>query len=325
MNKSDQNSGTRIRVPAEWEHHAATWMQWPTRHETKLRPAFTEIINVIQKYEPLHLLTNTESEKAKAEQMLSEKGVPKRNITWHILPVDNAWMRDNGPVYLTDGRKTWIQNWKFNAWGGHFGEGTPYENDNLVPDYVAGYLDITIENHQDYILEKGNLEFNGVGVLVLNWDCQEDRNPGMTQAEHEAILKVAFGLNKIIWAYGHVSGEGTVGHIDGTARFINRETIAIADSSWGAKNQNDLAKACQETGLKVVRIPCPGETDYMNWFVGNGFVAGMLFGDQAADAIARSMLESLFPDRVVHMLDASTLWSEGGGIHCITNDQPLLE
>ena len=241
-----------------------------------------------------------------------------------MLRVGNAWMRDNGPVYMTDGTKIWIQNWKFDAWGGNFGADISGENDNLVPVRVAEYLGISVEDHQDYILEKGNLEFNGAGTLVLNWDCQDDRNPGMTQAEHEKILKEAFGLTRIIWAHGHEPRDGTTGHIDGTARFIDRNTIAIADSDWGSETEEPLAAACEAAGLKVVRIPCPGETDYMNWYVGNGFVAAMAFGDDEADAAAKSQLETLFPGRDVSMLDASSLWNTGGGIHCVTNDQPFF-
>ncbi len=312
------------RVPAEWEAHAATWMQWPGRWERAMRPAFADIIDVIQEYEPVHLLTSSQTEQAAAAQFLTEHGVPETNITWHIIPVDNAWMRDNGPVYVTDGTRTWIQNWKFDAWGGNFGAQISGENDNLVPVRVAEYLGMRVEDHQDYILEKGNLEFNGAGTLVLNWDCQDDRNPGLTQAEHEAILMEGFELTQIIWAYGHVQEDGTTGHIDGTARFIDQNTIAIADSGWGLETEEPLTAACEAAGLKVVRIPCPGETDYMNWYVGNGVVVGMNFGNDAADSAAKSQLETLFPGRDVYMLDASTLWNSGGGIHCVTNDQPRV-
>ena len=31
------------RVPAEWEPHAATWMQWPGPWEAAMRPAFGAI------------------------------------------------------------------------------------------------------------------------------------------------------------------------------------------------------------------------------------------------------------------------------------------
>ncbi len=317
-------AAAQVRVPAEWEAHAATWMQWPGRWERAMRPSFAGVIDVIQDYEPVHLLTSSQSEQAAAAQFLTAHGVPNTNITWHIIPVDNAWMRDNGPVYVTEGSKMWIQNWKFDAWGGNFGADIPGKNDNLVPVRVAEYLGMSVEDHQDYILEKGNLEFNGAGTLVLNWDCQDDRNPGMTQAEHETILMEAFGLTRIIWAYGHVLEDGTTGHIDGTARFIDKNTIAIADSDWGSETEEPLAAACEAAGLKVVRIPCPGETDYMNWYVGNGFVAAMTFGRDEADAAAKSQLETLFPGRDVYMLDASSLWNAGGGIHCVTNDQPFV-
>jgi len=120
---------------------------------------------------------------------------------------------------------------------------------------------------------------------------------------------------------GYEPSDRTTGHIDGTTRFIDKNTIAIADSGWGSETEGPLATACEAAGLKVVRIPCPGETDYMNWYVGNGFVAAMAFGDD--DAAAKSQLETLFLGRDVFMLDASSLWKEGGGIHCVTNDQPI--
>ena len=123
----------QVRVPAEWEAHAATWMQWPGRWERAMRPAFADIIDVIQGYEPVHLLTSSQSELDSATQFLTTHGVPDTNITWHIIPVDSAWMRDNGPVYVTDGTKMWVQNWKFDAWGGNFGADISGDNDNLVP------------------------------------------------------------------------------------------------------------------------------------------------------------------------------------------------
>ncbi len=315
---SDQDPNPGIRVPAEWEPHAATWMQWPSRWEAQMRPAFADVINVIQAYEPVHLLTGSEAEKAEAQQFLSERGVPETNITWHVVPVDNAWMRDNGPIYVTDGTDIWIQDWKFDAWGGNFGGDVPYDNDNLIPGYVGEYLGMAVEDRQDYVLEKGNLEFNGAGILVLGWDCQDDRNPGMTQAQHETILKQAFGVTQIIWAHGHWPGEGTTGHIDGTARFVDANTIAIADFE-APIDFDGLAAAAKDAGLEVVRYP--GD---LNWLVGNGFVVAMSEGE-AYDDFSKAQLESLFPGRDIHLVDVSTVADAGGGIHCITNDQPALE
>ncbi len=321
----DDDATPAIRVPGEWEPHAATWLQWPGPWEQSMRPAFADIIDVIQDHEPVHLLTPSQSDENQARQFLTQRGVPDTNITWHQILIDNAWMRDNGPVYVTDGAETWIADFRFDAWGGNFGGHIPWQFDDDVPGQVADYLGIRNEDHTGYVLERGNLEFNGAGTLVLNWDCQDDRNPGMSEAEHEAILSSAFGLTQVVWAYGHDPSDLTTGHIDGNARFIDTDTIAISESSWGQDIEDPLVVACEAAGLEVVRIPCPGSTDYMNWLVGNGFVAAMAFGNASADADAQAVLESLYPGRTVYMLDAGTLWAGGGGIHCVTNDQPVLQ
>jgi len=320
----DDDVASDLRVPAEWEPHGATWLQWPNSWEATMRPAFADIVDVVQDYEPVHLITGSQAEQTQAEQFLAGQGVPDTNLTWHVFPMDSAWMRDNGPVYVTDGAQTWIEDFRFDAWGGNFGGHIPYQNDDAIPGLVAGYLGIARNDHPDYVLERGNLEFNGAGTLVLNWDCQDDRNPGMAPQQHETILTEAFGLDQIIWAYGHDPSDGTTGHIDGYARFVDADTIAIGESSWGTETEEPLAAACEAAGLEVVRIPCPASTDYMNWLVGNGFVAAMTFGIPDADAEAQALLQTLFPGRDVHMIDASTLWNAGGGVHCVTNDQPVL-
>jgi len=316
-NSQTTTSTSEIRVPAEWEEHAATWMQWPNIYEANMRTAFADIINVIQAYEPVHLLTSTPAEKAEAQLFLAQNGVPENNITWHIIPVDNAWMRDNGPIYVSNGVNTTIQNWKFDAWGGNFGPEVSSSNDNLVPNTVAEYLGINSEDYQDYVLEKGNLEFNGAGILVLNWDCQVDRNPGLSKAQHEAILKKALGVTTIIWAYGHEPGEGTTGHIDGTARFIDQDTLAITD--YGTNTESALAIAAEQAGLEVVWYP--GDP---NWLVGNGFVVAAGEGDTSFDNKLKSLLQAWFPERDIHLLNITEIQNSGGGIHCVTNDQPVL-
>lgn len=306
-----------VRVPAEWEPHAATWMQWPQNYEAALRPAFADIIAVVKDYELVHLIVNSESEKQDAQNYLMKNGLTQSNIVWHVFPTDNSWLRDNGPIYVTDGKRTWIQNWKFDAWGGNFGSEVTHRRDNVMPKNVANLLGSEIEDKQSYVLEKGNLEFNGKGVLVLNWDCQDDRNPGLTKTEHERILKQAFGVHKIIWAYGHHPEDGTTGHIDGIARFVNEGTLAITDTGLGT--ELDLADAAKREGLKVAWYS--GDP---NWLVGNGFVIAMADEDDVTNAQLKQQLKSFFPQRDVHLVDAEAIAESGGGIHCVTNDQPLL-
>ncbi len=303
------------RVPAEWEAQEAIWMQWPRSWEASLRPAFADIIGVVKQYEAMHLIANSASEKEAAIHFLSQKGIDQENITWHVHSIDNSWLRDNGPIYVNDGETTWIQNWKFDGWGTGFGN-IPAANDNRIPEDIALYLNVEVESRQDYVLEKGNVEVNGNGILLINWDCQKDRNPKVSQAHQETLLKNALGLEKIIWAYGHYEGDGTIGHIDGTARFINENTVVIAN--YGSDLENNMAAACREEGLEVIMYD--GDP---NWLVGNGFVLAMGHGD-SRDELLKLELEKFWPNREVHVIDGSKIVNLGGGIHCLTNDQPVL-
>ncbi len=303
-----------IRVPAEWESHGATWIQWADEYNDKVALAFAEFIKVVQKYEPVQLIVTTELDTMDAKELMYSKGVSDKNINWHFWEIDNSWMRDNGPIYVTDGKKTWIQNWKFDGWGNGFGP-APYENDNKVPTKVAEYLGLEVEDHLDYVLEKGNIEVNGAGILAINWDCQAHRNPGLSKEQHEAILRKYLGATKIIWAYGHYPEDGTIGHIDGTARFINENTIVVAD--FNSEIEDNFAQTCKNEGLKVIRYQ-----GSPNWLVGNGFVVAM--GEDRYNSQLKSQLESIFPDRDIYMIDAEAIAKEGGGIHCVTNDQPVL-
>ncbi|MEE1824071.1 agmatine deiminase family protein [Streptomyces sp. BE20] len=47
------------------------------------------------------------------------------------------------------------------------------------------------------------------------------------------------------------------------------------------------------------------------------------FGDSRADAAAKTMLQSFFPGRVVEPLNIDDLGLGGGGVHCVTQQQPV--
>ena len=105
------------RVPAEWELQEALWLQWPGAFEQTYVPAYAEITNVVVQYQPLHILYDRNAIKNQARNAISNAGGdpdhPK--ITWHLIPNENAWMRDNGPVYVVQDGELRIQDWEFDA------------------------------------------------------------------------------------------------------------------------------------------------------------------------------------------------------------------
>ncbi|MEU6929595.1 agmatine deiminase family protein [Streptomyces sp. NPDC046374] len=62
---------------------------------------------------------------------------------------------------------------------------------------------------------------------------------------------------------------------------------------------------------------------YANYYLCNGAVISGQFGDTAADTAARATLARLYPGRVIEQLDIDRLGTGGGGIHCVTQQQPV--
>ena len=62
--------------------------------------------------------------------------------------------------------------------------------------------------------------------------------------------------------------------------------------------------------------------DYVNYYVCNGAVITAQFGDARADATTRRTLAATFPGRAIEQLNIDNLGNGGGGIHCVTQQQP---
>ena len=332
------------RVPAEWEPQEAVWIQWPSDFERMFEAAFARMSVIISRYEKLHILYDSEADREHAcRAIVAAGGNPQHeHIDWLQLPNDSAWMRDNGPVYVVEDGRPLIQNWEFNAWGGAFGEDIPFDQDNRVPSRLGEILGIPVER-VDIVHERGNLEFNGVDTVLLNWSTIGDpaRNPGYSRKQAEQDLKRLFGVSRVVMVEGYARGELTRGHIDGFARFINADTVVVAqctehsrcrpgDGDAGSLYDN-AANTIAAAGFDVIRDPILGQVayrdkvfnaKYLNWLVGNGFVIAGGFGDEALDAAAKQRIEGYFPGRDVYVIEILESWYDGGGVHCHTNDQP---
>ena len=335
---------TTRRVPAEWEPQEAIWLQWPGRWEKDYEPAFAKMTNIIVQYEKLHILYDSNTIRNQARSAISQAGgdPDHNNITWHSIANDNAWMRDNGPMYVVEDGAMRIQNWQFDAWGGAFGSDVTFAKDNKVPLAVGDYLNMPVDA-VNIVHERGNLEFNGVDTVMLNWSTIGDpeRNPNYTKQQAIADMKKYFGVSKVIMVEGITEGDLTRGHIDGIARFIDETTAVVPDCTNQSKCKpndgkddkvyDDAAATISAAGINVIRMPIEGtasyndltfDTDYMNWIVGNGFVIAVGFDNTATDQSAKEQLEDFFPGRNVYMVEMLQSWAAGGGAHCHTNDQP---
>jgi len=320
------------RIPAEWEPHEATWMQWPRASESFLRQNFSAIVDLLQDYEPINILVESADAKTQAQNYLVSQGVSLTNITWHIMAYDWSWMRDNGPVWSIATSELIVQDWGFDGWG----LGPPYENDDAIPCQVATIEAVPCETYE-LINERGNLEFNGAGALIVNWICQSDRNPGVSRTEMETLFQQAFGVTQVVWLLRAPSDDITKGHVDGIARFIDEDTVAVtrytSQTDPDASVYEEAASIIQNAGFEVERVEMPGyvryydsplPANYMNWLVANGVVIVPGFGVSAWDSAAKATIEDFFPGHDVVVVEILDIWNQGGGVHCVTNDQPAI-
>ena len=339
----------KLRMPAEWEPHAATWTSWPfdddlwEGHLEGVRREFAKLVATLSRYEPVVLNVRDDEAEADARARLAAEGADSARVEFHRVPLNDVWFRDNGPLFVReeDGRVA-LTDWRFNAWGGKY---APWDDDDRAPQAVARRLGMR-RYAVDAVMEGGSLELNGRGVCLTTRSCllAPTRNPGLSQADIEGLLRRWLGVTQVVWLHGGLEGDHTDGHVDTIVRFADDETIVASVE----EDESDPNHASMQANLEVLRalstpdgrpyriveLPLPARSDYLgdarlpltyaNWYVGNGFVVVPTYGDDN-DERALEVLRPLFPGRDVIGLPASELITGGGAFHCVTQQQPAGE
>ncbi|HTJ63863.1 MAG TPA: agmatine deiminase family protein [Alphaproteobacteria bacterium] len=326
-------------LPAEWTKHARTWLAWPQRPATwqgegieAARRVHVELAKALAEFEPVTIVCNP-SEMAEASLMCG----PGIDLT--PVPVSDGWMRDIGPTFVTNaaGEIAGI-DWIFNGWGGLHGD---FALDAKVAEEVTKLRGCP-RFPAPIVLEGGAIVGDGEGTLLVTEECLLDpgRNPGKTKGELEAVLADCLGARRVIWLGRGYEGDETHGHIDEIACFAKPGTVMIqmpadaADPNYLVQHDNlaRLKSARDAAGreLEIVEIPQPYRREmggtrltlsYINFVFANGGLIMPSFGD-AADDPAFRIFSGLFPDRKIIQLQADDLVVGGGGLHCITQQEP---
>lgn len=335
-------------MPAEWEPHERTWMAFPPPNVTfgeegspslaEARIAWANVATAIARYEPVTLVTAI-GQRATATSLVGP------NVTILERTLDDAWIRDSGPTFTITETGLGATNWIFNGWGAQ--NWATWDADaalaSLIADSVhATRRDSTLTN------EGGGIHVDGRGTVLLTDTVQLDpqRNPGWTRGQVEAEIHAQLGTSRAIWLPRGLTRDyddfGTRGHVDIVATFVRPGLIAAhrqLDPSHPDFDVTDelislLRSSTDASGqtLEVVEIPAPSvrEVDgawtdysYINHYVGNGFVLVGTFNDPHDD-VALELLAQLYPGRTIEPVDARAIFTHGGGVHCITQQQPRV-
>ncbi len=333
-------------MPAEWEPHAATWLSWPRREGisfpdsfNRVMPTLRAMVEALIESEQVCINICNGAHEAEAREIL--RGLPMEQISFHLVPTNEPWCRDHGPIFLTrdlDPRLVAV-DWDYNAWGNKY---PPFDLDEVAPTRVAEILDVPVF-YPGMILEGGAIDVNGAGTLLTTESCllNKNRNPNLSRDEIEQRLRDYLGVRDILWLGDGIAGDDTDGHIDDLARFVSERTIiTVVEENRDDENYEPLQKNLArleamkigDRRLDVITLPMPKEimreglrlpVTYANFYIGNSCVLVPTFADPADEA-ALSILRECFPDRRVIGIDCRELIWGLGAFHCLTQQQPAI-
>jgi agmatine deiminase len=230
-------------------------------------------------------------------------------------------------------------NWIHNAWGGN------YPDCALDNQIAAAVIKITRARafSAPLVMEGGSFHVDGEGTILTSRECllNANRNPQLSQQEIEQYLYDFLGGQKIIWLNKGLLGDETDGHIDEIACFIAPGKVLCLithdkeDPNYATLHENlEILKTTTDAKgrkLDVYTVEQPPATylggerltlSYINFYLANKGIVMPAFGHATYDKAAYVLFTQLFPDYQITQIDALDVFAGGGGIHCITQQQP---
>lgn len=330
-----------LRMPAPWEQHAACWMIWPCRlsiwpNYDATSEAYAAVVNAIADYELVNLVVSP------SFMPLARRLCSHRRVNFIEFANDDSWARDIMPVFVINGRELELVNWDFNSWGEKF---IPYERDVYFGRFVVNLFEQKKSarvQRPGLILEGGAVHSNGAGILLTTASSvlASSRNIRATQFSMEQAFNRYLGVTDCLWfEQGLLEDADTDGHVDNVATFVDPQTVLMQAFDYEDKNYSNFLKNKQLINdspleLKLITVPQPDPVmtksgqrlalSYINCYMANGAVIFPTFNQPGNDQAAKEVFQSLFPRHDIVGVPALDIVVGGGGIHCITYEEPFI-
>lgn len=339
------------RMPHEGDPHERTWMAFPregftlgdaTSEREEGYAAWSEVAHAIAAFEPLTMVVDP-SEMTRARDMLGS------DIEIVEAPLDEFWMRDIGPTFVVDDNRPGVLgavDWIFNGWGAN--SWAEWEKSSRIGRFVCEQVGAELVSSL-LVNEGGGIHVDGEGTVFATETVQLDprRNPYADKLRVETEFANTLGVSKVIWLPVGLTRDyeefGTNGHVDIVATFSSPGVVLLHDQRNPEHPDHEVSRKLRELigaatdaagrPLQIIDVPAPTEIhdeegfndwSYLNHVLVNDGVVVCGFGDDAADAAARDILEAAYPGRRAVTVDSRPIFARGGGIHCITQQQPVV-
>lgn len=280
----------------------------------------------------IQILAGSQEGRSQVEEILARHGLPLDNLDILTLPTKTMWVRDFGPVTVSD-RNGFRSMVDF-----HYRERRGNTVDDGVPDYLATAMGLNIMG-SPLMVEGGDFISNGRGLCLLSTRVINrnahylEMEPDQAMANFAAIL----GFENLL-LLPPLKGEST-GHVDMFCTVLKPNLAVVGsydpnDDPENAALLDDSAERLKgfqtlDGPMKVKRIPMPDHNDgvwrtYTNIVFANGVVLVPTYPDYCPDLdeVALDFYRNLLPGRKVVGVDASGLIRMNGALRCITMNIP---
>ncbi len=325
---------TNYFIPPEWHPQRWLWIGFP--HDGEEWPGFLGAAQeqiaafanaVAESGQAVRLIVRDAANAARARALCSAAVALEERVYGDI------WLRDTGPLVLSDGTRQLAQRFGFNGWGGKYS----MAGDQTIGAELAESAGLPLAT-ADWILEGGAVDVDGAGLVVTTEQCllNANRNPQLSQAEVEARLCRDLGQKRVLWLGDGLINDHTDGHVDNLARFVAPNTLAVPRAT-GPDDPNaaiyaDAKARAEAAGVTVCEVPSPGRVmsgeriepaSYLNFVVTSNLVVVPTYGTpHDADGVAA--IAALFPARATIGLPADAVLAGGGSFHCASQQMPEL-
>jgi agmatine/peptidylarginine deiminase len=334
------------RWPAEWEAQDGVLLAWPhpdtdwAANLADVERTYVALAGAIARFEWVVIGVASPALETHARQLLVRAHATLDRIRFVALDYDDTWLRDSGPVTLTDGRRFRLLDFRFTGWGGKFESG---RDDRLIEQLLdAGVFRDASRTRVDFALEGGAIESDGEGTVLTTLRCLRQRHPTLSRGELAEALENHLAADRVlILEHGALEGDDTDAHIDTLARFAPDASIVfqacdrVDDSHYVElrRMREELATLRTRDGRPYRLIALPWArpiraadgrrlaASYANYLIVNDAVLMPAYGD-SADSHAMHVLARAHPGREVIPVPCRALIEQNGSLHCVTMQMP---
>jgi agmatine deiminase len=336
------------RLVPESASQSGVLLTWPHVHSAwadsldSVTTVYLQIARAVVAQEKLLIICYDSTHAGQVRQACAQARLPLDAIRFFVAETDDTWIRDYGPLAVSDGNGMRLLDFAFDGWGKKYPSGL--DNDVTHKLESAGIFGAAACRRFALVLEGGSIDTDGEGTLLTTSHCliTNSRNPGYDKPAFARLFAEEMGIERVLWLdHGELEGDDTDAHIDMLARFCSPLTIAYTQCTDESDSHYAGLKA-MEAQLRVFRtrdghpyhllplpLPAPLRTSagarlpasYANFLIVNGAVLVPVYGDPA-DGTALKRLASAFPDRHVIPINCLPLIHQFGSLHCATMQLP---